>query len=326
MIMVQQQRNRTLDMMKGIAILLMMVCHLVFTEGPIWQFVYTFHMPLFFILAGIFAKDIAAISSFKEYTRKNAKRLLLPYFVTFMMLCAWGAIQAVAKHDAGFFLKQFFSMLAATIDGYESPWGLIYAGPMWFLVSLFWVRELFYGIQRACIRVQKYTDELIVGVCVALSVASVLIRPLLPALPLCVLPAFTSIAFYAVGWYIHNHPQPWWVYGLCVFVWPIAYLYGKVELDVCRLDFYPLSFIGACGGTYMVYLLCKGIDKLSTFTRSFVHPITGSLAWCGMYSLPILCMHELEIHSDIYYSVMCRMPISCESAWGGYLPSSSRGL
>lgn len=314
-------RNVAYDLMKGIALILMMYDHLVKTPDGVHQFIYSFHMPLFFILAGVFAKNIEDIPSFKDFTRKNAKRLLLPYAVTMLMLCAWGGIQAIAKHDVGFFLKQFFSMITTTIDGYNSPWGFIYVGPLWFLVSLFWVREFFYGIQRVCMRVKKYKDELVVGICIVLSVLSVFIRPYLPALPFSFMPAFTAIAFYAVGWYIHNHPQPWWVYALSVLVWPFAILYGQVAIDECRLDYYPLSFLGACGGAYVVYLLCKVwsnvINKINIKlqTSNIVTPLT----WCGVYSLPILCMHTFEMHSDMYYSVMCRIPVNCERAWGGVI-------
>lgn len=304
--------------MKGMALILMMYDHLVRTQDSVHQFIYSFHMPLFFILAGIFAKNISAIQSFKEYTRKNAKRLLLPYVVTFLMLCAWGGIQAIAKQDVGFFLKQFFSMITATIDGYESPWGLIYAGPLWFLIALFWVRELFYGIQRACMRLSKYKDELIVGISFILSVISVVVRPYLPALPFSFMPAFTAIAFYAVGWYVHNHPQPWWAYVICVVIWPLAILYGHVEIDSCRIDYYPVSFVGACGATYVVYLLFKlwsnVINKINI--KHQASNIVTPLTWCGVYSLPILCMHTFEMHSDLYYSVMCRIPTTYERAWG----------
>lgn len=97
-----QQRNITYDLMKGIAIILMMLSHLVYNDGISKQIIYSFHMPLFFILAGVFAKDVVDIPSYNEYTGKNAKRLLLPYLVTMLMLCAWGGIQAYAKHDISF--------------------------------------------------------------------------------------------------------------------------------------------------------------------------------------------------------------------------------
>lgn len=314
--MAPQQRNIAIDMMKGIGILLMMSCHLVYTDGPVRQFVYSFLMPLFFILAGLFAKDISDISSFRQFSVKNAKRLLLPYFVTMLMLCAWGAIQAYAKHDISFFLRYLFSMMSASADGWNSQWGLIYAGPMWFLIALFVVREIFVGIQYICRYVhEKFRDLLILSISVALSVISVYVHPLLPSLPFCIMQAFTAIAFYAVGWYIHRHPMSWWVYSLCVITWPFAIIYGGVELESAYLAYYPLSFIGALGGTYAIYLLCIGIVNLRSYiihnTSHIIHGIVNipsPLAWCGMFSLPILCMHELEMYSDIMYSIKCRIP------------------
>ncbi len=310
-----QQRNIALDMMKGIGILLMMLCHLVYSEGPVKQFVYSFHMPLFFIIAGLFAKDISDISSFRQFSIKNVKRLLLPYFVTMLMLCAWGAIQACAKNDISFFLRHLFSMLSASADGWNSQWGLIYAGPMWFLIALFVVRELFVGIQYICRHIrEKYRDLSILCISVALSVISVYLHPLLPSLPFCIMQAFTAIAFYAIGWYVHHHPMPWWVYGLCVVVWLFAIVYGDVELESAYLAYYPLSFIGACGGTYAVYLLCKRITKIHKFLNSInikqhTLNIPSPLAWCGIYSLPVLCMHDIELYSGIMYSLICRFPL-----------------
>lgn len=307
-----KQRNETYDLMKGIALILMMLCHLVYTDGPVRQFIYSFHMPLFFILAGVFAKNIEDIPSLRDYTRKNARRLLLPYVATMLMLCAWGAIQAVAKHNISFFLRHLFSMLTASADGWQTKWGLIYAGPMWFLIALFWVRELFYGIQRACMREHRYGDEWVVGICVVLSATSVLIYPYLPSLPFSIMQAGTALAFYAVGWYIHNHSIPWRVYAICVIVWPLAILYGGVGLDSCALQYYPLSFIGACSGTYVLYWLCKAYSHLCIK----IHIPISIFGWMGINSLAILCMHDLEIYSDIFYSVMCRLPFSIDRAWG----------
>lgn len=299
-----KQRDETYDLMKGISLILMMLCHLVYTEGLVKQFIYSFHMPLFFILAGVFAKNKEDISSFKDYTRKNAKRLLLPYVVTMLMLCAWGGIQAIAKRDIGFFLRHLFSMVTASADGWQSKWGLIYAGPMWFLVALFWVRELFYGIQRACAGLKKYVDEIVVGVSVIISVASVLVHPYLQSLPFSILQACTALAFYVVGWYIHNHPLPWWIYAISVVVWPFAILYGHVALDCSCIVNYPLSFIGACGGTCVVYLLGKAYSHL----RLKVHLTFSIIGWIGINSLTILSMHELEMYSDIMNSLHCRIP------------------
>ena len=315
------KRNIAYDLMKGVALILMMLWHLVYTDGPVKQIIYSFHMPLFFILAGVFAKDIAQIPSFKQYTIKNAKRLLLPYVVTMLMLCAWGGIQAYAKHNISFFLRHLFSLLTASADGWHSQRGLIYAGSMWFLIALFCVREIFFGIQYLCARITKYGDECILGISIALSVLSVIIHPYLPSLPFCIMQAFTALAFYAIGWYIHRHPMPWWVYSLSILVWPFAILCGCINIESCTMKYYPLSLIGACGGTYVIYLLSKAWSKVLSSISSInikhhTSNIVSPLSWCGMYSLPILCMHTFEMHSDLYYSVICRIPIVYGRVWG----------
>lgn len=52
-----KERNITFDLLKGLAIFLMMLCHLAQFN---YQFIYSFHMPLFFIAAGCFAKGVGA--------------------------------------------------------------------------------------------------------------------------------------------------------------------------------------------------------------------------------------------------------------------------
>lgn len=314
------KRDTTIDLMKGVAIILMMMAHLVFNTGMPKHIIHSFHMPLFLIVAGIFAKDISEIVSFQQFTIKNAKRLLLPYAVTMLILCAWGVLLAYAKHDISYVIRHLLSMLTGSADGWHTQWGIIYAGPLWFLVALFLVRELFYVIQRACLRIHKYKDELIVGICILLSLISVLVHPFMPALPFCIMQALTALGFYAVGWYVHRHPMPWWVYALCVIAWPYAIIYGYIGIDSCSINNYPLSFIGACGGTYVIYLLCKGWSKVIEKVTVKHQPsnILTPLTWCGIYSLPILCMHDFLMYSDIMNSIMLRVLFGGPLVWGGF--------
>lgn len=310
--------------MKGVAILIMMIVHLVCRdEGDFAHFCYSFHMPLFFILAGLFAKDLDAIPSFKQYTIKNAKRLLLPFYITMLFRITWGSIQAYLKHDTSYILQPTLSMLTASPDGWETQWGLVYAGPMWFLVALFGVRELFYGLQLAFNKLDaKYRDVGILGISIVLSVIAVQVYPYVKPFPFCITQAFTAIAFYALGYYMRRHPFPKWVFWICVCVWPFAIYYGSVSMAFCTIEYYPLSFLGACGGTYVIYVLCKGwskvIDKLNIKhqTSNIVTPLT----WCGVSSLAILCMHELELYSGFLYSIICRVPqVEYLVGWGEVL-------
>lgn len=71
------ERDYVMDMMKGIGIILVVFGHVI-------QNVYiinSFHMPLFFVLAGA----AVAYSKSKSSVTKRAKRLLFPYFIIILV-------------------------------------------------------------------------------------------------------------------------------------------------------------------------------------------------------------------------------------------------
>lgn len=97
------KRIEYLDYAKGIAILLMVMGHVlawfyrdgagvyvydieqltnVKRGGVVWQLIYSFHMPLFFLISGFLTYKPYAIKDFREFFIKKSKRLLLPWVCT----------------------------------------------------------------------------------------------------------------------------------------------------------------------------------------------------------------------------------------------------
>ena len=92
-------RNEKVDILRGIAAVLMVLGHsfivypINISEVPwcaaVSHFIYTFHMELFFILAGVVYHCVC----YKEYLKKKIKRIVIPYFIfglSAMMLRAFG--------------------------------------------------------------------------------------------------------------------------------------------------------------------------------------------------------------------------------------------
>ena len=77
------ERIDYIDLAKGVAIFLMVLCH-VGMYNEFTQWIYAFHMPLFFIVSGMLYKPSL---SMKETIKKKAKQLLIPYFLFAMILC-----------------------------------------------------------------------------------------------------------------------------------------------------------------------------------------------------------------------------------------------
>lgn len=153
----------------------------------------------------------------------------------------------------------------------------------------------------------RSVDIILLILCLVLSIISVLVCPNLPALPFCVMQTIVSMAFFGFGWYVRRHPMHPWIVVAFVLAWPVAILYGGIGLDNCTMHWYPLSFIGACGGTIVAYCLCKWMNK-GFKNLLLLNLIPRGLAWCGVFSLPILCMHDVELYSGFLNSLAIRWP------------------
>jgi fucose 4-O-acetylase-like acetyltransferase len=70
------KRNKTIDCMKGLTIILMVIGHM-HLNSYVDKYIYSFHMPLFFIVSGCLYKP-GKLSL--NYVKKKAQNLLLPYF------------------------------------------------------------------------------------------------------------------------------------------------------------------------------------------------------------------------------------------------------
>lgn len=123
---------------RGIGILLVVLGHALkqtgesgVLDGMLIDIIYSFHMPLFFVLSGFVSVKILEYSTVKEYTKyiKNrAIRLLIPYFVMGILYMP---------------LKYIMNSFAINKYDFSQSWKLILGDnpntTMWFLYTLFWV-------------------------------------------------------------------------------------------------------------------------------------------------------------------------------------------
>jgi len=81
-------RFQFIDAVKGFAVILMILGHQQIGQLPfLGKAIYSFHMPLFFIVSGMFLKPMPIMAAVRKY----AVRLLLPYYVVAIiaLLSVW---------------------------------------------------------------------------------------------------------------------------------------------------------------------------------------------------------------------------------------------
>lgn len=129
---IQNNRQFQFDMLKGIGIILVMLGHAIPADGFVHNWIYGFHMPLFFACSGFFFKD----KPLWEGTLKDVKALLMPWLTFSLFLVCCSLILQHFSNGAG--------PIFQPLD--ENCWILYYT--IWFLIALFIVKLLYRGITK----------------------------------------------------------------------------------------------------------------------------------------------------------------------------------
>ena len=287
--MEKSQRNSTIDLMKGVTIMLVIVGHFIslfYNDVTILKalrsVIYSFHMPLFFLLSGMFVK--------KGRFFKSVKRLLLPYFFTACLMFPIDCLLQNFDSISSAFFVNFSRMIIGS--GYQhyglySQYSTPIIGAIWFLPALFFARIIY-------IQISKKINGVVLWVVVLLiSVTSILIDTKLVYLPFSVLSGLSAIIFIHIGNKLNGGEvvvKPIW-FLMSAFLTLITASFGELSVCCCIYPIYPLNIVGACAGTYMIYCICSVISKNKMMKKIFT--------WLGMNTLIILCMHNIQIMCSI---------------------------
>ena len=288
---VTKKRIPEIDIMKGIAILCVMIGHTTWRSEWLAISIYSFHMPLFFIISGYFAKTYSEHSGNSwTFIKQNARQLLVPFIVTLVISCLYVLIQAIHYGD--------MSMLTHKLASHILAWDTIWEGtlfdhhiaPIWFLLALFWGRILFYWLSRL--------GKWLIPLCILLSVAMILVHPYVPT-PFGIGRGIEALMFIAAGWAYKQYRFPLWVKIAGIACWIGSIYMGSMDMYAYNYSCMPINIIGACGGTLMMFYVSKGI------ARTFMKPF---FAWCGRNSLVILCAHSIESTTTVVHMAAKVLP------------------
>lgn len=134
----KKRRDTTIDVMKGILILLVVLAH---AQGPGHRWIYLFHMAVFFMISGYLFGDHYEINV-TQFIKRKIVSLYLPYVTCNMLYLVWFLCTPI------FFERE---MCQRTVPGvlYEIIKIFLFrgrcsmSGATWFLVVLFVVSVLY---------------------------------------------------------------------------------------------------------------------------------------------------------------------------------------
>ena len=255
-------RVKYIDAAKAVGIILMIIGHSICTMHEythVAGFIYSFHMPLFFIISGYFVKDNFQFNPWEKY----GKAYLRPYVATAIVLLAAVVVAVlmdyIPKSDiVNYLVATIF--VSGGVDDY-AKFGNVYAiGPLWFLFSLFWSQIFYFYIRR-------YTSGLdrlsfILGLFAFGWLSSQYIR-----LPLSIQSGMCAVLFLEIGYRVHKYDIIDRTKSLSIFsalplllVYLIGWSKGQVTMSIAHYELPLFSITGSVIASVALLALLKKVN------------------------------------------------------------------
>ena len=143
-----------IDYAKSICIYLVLLGH-AHASQPVTDFIYTFHMPLFFFLSGCLF-SFEKHPNFKEFAIKRFKGLMVPYlWINLITYLFWLFAGRNFGEDATI-STTWYSPIIGILLGYSKQ--MIHNTPMWFFICLYFL-EIFYYLLFKPLQKEKQIDK-----------------------------------------------------------------------------------------------------------------------------------------------------------------------
>ena len=295
----ESSRIDWIDAAKGLAIILVIIGHSLSHDQlgtTIKGCIYSFHMPLFFILSALTFKLSADSGQFLSKTEKAFRHLVVPVLLTYALKYRITVVMANHLDWTAFLARRFNSLTFASCSPVYIQKAKIFGiGFLWFLVALFVGRTLFDYLHLKL----KDDKKLIIAtaVCTILGLAAVKIQ----ALPLALDIALACMPFFYFGYYlksckISENNRKIAIYSLLIWIigiiisnfWTDQDKYFYLDVAQRIYPLVPLCYIIAAAGTLLIS--CGSIFLTDRFSK-----LSKPLIYIGKYSLYLLCIHYLDV-------------------------------
>lgn len=278
--MALKKRITWVDVAKGMTILLMILGHVFPYDSSTRNLIFSFHMPLFFILTGFTTRPAESWKAFAAQIKKDFVHIILP------CLAAWAGDFILHNLFYGgdftenlmLWVRKLFWAAAMEYQGHPS------LGALWFLVVLFWSKILFSVIPL--IFKTKYSGSIFLFCAILGKMISG--RCWLPQSMDVVL---VAVLFLHIGQVFKQYYDTFETYQMpltyiAFVIWMLCWHNGLyIEVGTRSYPQFVLTILEALCGCICVFTLARAIEANALLQRIFMK--------IGQHTLIILCVHHL---------------------------------
>lgn len=290
-----KKRLDYIDIAKSLGMLTIIWGHIA--TGRTVTFVYTFHIPLFFVLSGmVFVRD--KYPDFGSFLKRRLQTLIIPYVIySFITWAIWAVFSYITHAKVvSYWMPLLETFIAQGSEGY-----LVHNVPLWFVSCLFVIELLYYWISLL-------TDVWNIIICLLCAVLSYVLVNYCTIFDFTTLPwsievAMAAIIFYAIGHILIKHighqqfeyvvNKKRWVSIFIVLLFFVivwyAGLYNKsISMGHANLRNPFIFYAVACAGV-LAFLMLSSLVAQSNFNSQ---KWMSGVKWFGQNSFIAMAIHN----------------------------------
>ncbi|HOI82826.1 MAG TPA: acyltransferase family protein [Campylobacterales bacterium] len=266
------QKISWIDNLKAIGILMVILGHI---NSPFSHFIFSWHMPLFFIVAGFFIKFDLSV---KDFLIKDFKRLMVPYFVFAIVGLVVETAKRMALHRD---VLDYIYEITGIFIWMDMP-SLIntYAFVLWFLPTLFFARIIIFLVNK------QFASFLLRFILIfSLFLVSFVVN-----IPFGIDNAMNAVLFVFIGSiFFRFYQDDKKLYGFAFGAMAAILYFGIPSLDMANKN-YENVFINILWSASIVFVIVAALKKIdfkskslnvwgkSTMLLFIMHPYTNNIA------------------------------------------------
>lgn len=273
--------SRSITQVKGFAILLVVLGHIA---SPLSDAIFSFHIPLFFFLGGVFIKTAYPLA---DILKKNFDRLFVTYFIFGALGLLVNDIKNVLLHRPQ---EDVFQSMTGLLFWMDAPHLQHYGMVLWFLPALFWARMVSFCL----LKYLRVNDFVVFAFCAACAYLFSSFRDV--TLPFGLDKGMVALPWVFMGAVFFRHKEKvlampvWKIVPVALLALSIAYFAGMPQLDLAtkNLDHFfvalPYTFSIIISVLYLAYYL-------NSCERPPLKVISAALSGFGAESMLVYIVH-----------------------------------
>lgn len=290
MIKTEEESIVWIDYGKTLAIFLVILAH-TDLYVPLKNGIYTLSMPVFFFFSGyLFSFD--KNPDYRRFFIKKSRQLIIPYiWINFIAYLFWFFIGRKVGSDSTDMVSWYIPIINALLGNGEK---MVHDIPIWFLICLFVVENLYYIIFKKMKRRWIGCIGLVIFAYVNYTFSSLY-------LPFSTNTAIVAIIFYAFGnicnkTSIFKRPKLYFLVISLLLVSIATYENGRIDMYINYYGNYFWFLLGGISGIVLVSSICNYL-AIWLKDRNIIKYISrNTLIICGFHLLTFTCIKGIMVY------------------------------